>query len=169
MISIRNARDDETAILREIGVRAWEQAVAPIGATAEMRANAEIAFENFTRSSWLTITVAELDGAVAGWASREGLDDTITDFWVHPAFQRQGVGTALLAEIEDEIVRQGFVVARLETHARNTDAVGFFEKNGYAINWLSVAYAPKLDQDVQSVGLSKQLAVEEPATYGPNF
>ncbi|MDP9839710.1 ribosomal-protein-alanine N-acetyltransferase [Neorhizobium huautlense] len=169
MISIRNARDDETAILREIGVRAWEQAVAPIGATADMRANAEIAFENFTKSSWLTITVAELDGVVAGWASREGLDETITDFWVDPTLQHQGVGTALLAEVEDEIVRQGFVVARLETHARNTDAVGFFEKNGYSINWLSVAYAPKLDQDVQSVGLSKQLAAEEPATYGPGF
>ncbi|MGF9562200.1 GNAT family N-acetyltransferase [Neorhizobium sp. JUb45] len=169
MISIRNARDDETAILREIGVRAWEQAVAPIGATAEMHANAEIAFENFTRSSWLTITVAELDGAVAGWAAREGLDETVTDFWVDPAYQRQGVGTALLEEVEQEILRQGFVVARLETHARNTDAVGFFEKNGYAVNWLSVAYSPKIDQDVQSVGLSKQLAIEEPSTYGPSF
>ncbi|MGE7369774.1 N-acetyltransferase family protein [Neorhizobium sp. NPDC001467] len=169
MISIRNARDDETATLREIGVRAWQQAVAPIGATADMHDNAEIAFDNFTRSSWLTITVAEVNGTVAGWAAREALDETITDFWIDPPFQRQDVGTALLGEVEGEILRQGFVTAKLETHARNTDAVGFFEKNGYTINWLSVAYAPKLDQDVQSVGLSKQLAVEEPATYGPDL
>lgn len=169
MISIRNARDDETGILREIGVRAWQQAVAPIGASAEMHDNAERAFENFTRSSWLTITVAELDGTIAGWAAREALDEVITDFWVLPDCQRQGVGTALLQEVEGEILRQGFDMARLETHARNTDAVGFFEKNGYAINWLSIAYSPKLDQDVQSVGLSKQLAAEHADTYGPAF
>jgi [ribosomal protein S18]-alanine N-acetyltransferase len=169
MYAIRNAREDEAQLLTDIGLRAWAQAMGPIGGSAELRDNAYSAFSNFAQTSWLTITVVELSGVVVGWAAREGLDDVITDFWIDPAHQRQGLGSALLQELEREIRHQGFVSARLETHAHNTDAVNFFEKNGYSVNWLSVAYAPKLDQDVQSVGMSKQLVVEERAGYGREF
>lgn len=169
MATIRNAREDETDILSEVGFRAWEKAMNAIGEMTDMRASARGAFQNFTRSSWLTITVVEQGGTVAGWAAREHLDELISDFWIDPAFQGQGLGRALLGEIEGEIVRQGFEVARVETHAQNVEAVGFFEKHGYAINWLSVAYSPKIDRDVQSVGLSKRLVAEEPETYGSSF
>lgn len=169
MHTIRNARQDEADILTDIGLKAWAQAMGPIGGSEELRDNALSAFSNFTQASWLTITVVEVGGGVVGWAAREGLDEVITDFWIDPAYQRQGHGTALLSELEGEILHQGFLSAKLETHAHNTDAVNFFEKNGYSVNWLSVAYAPKLDQDVQSVGMSKQLAVPETAGYGREF
>ncbi|WJR67274.1 GNAT family N-acetyltransferase [Neorhizobium sp. CSC1952] len=169
MAIIRNAREDETDFLSEVGFRAWEKAMNAIGEMTDMRASARSAFQNFTRSSWLTVTVIEQGGTVAGWAARENLDELISDFWIDPAFQGHGLGRALIAEIEGEIVRQGFEVARIETHAQNAEAVGFFEKHGYSINWLSVAYSPKIDRDVQSVGLSKRLVTEEPETYGPGF
>jgi ribosomal-protein-alanine N-acetyltransferase len=169
MYAIRNAREDEAQILTEIGLRAWAQAMGPIGGSTELQENALSAFSNFTQASWLTITIIEHAGVVAGWAAREALDEMITDFWIDPAHQRQGLGTVLLQELESEILNQGFVAARLETHAHNTDAVTFFEKNGYSINWLSVSYSPKLDQDVQSVGMSKQLAVEQTGVYGREF
>ncbi|MFB9951024.1 GNAT family N-acetyltransferase [Rhizobium puerariae] len=169
MVAIRNGREDEVDILAEIGFRAWEKAMVTIGEMTDMRLSARAAFQNFTRSSWLTITVIEQGGAVAGWAARENLDELISDFWIDPAFQGHGLGKALLEEVEGEIIHQGFEVARVETHARNTEAVGFFEKHGYSINWLSVAYSPKIDRDVQSVGLSKRLVAEEPETYGPSF
>jgi ribosomal-protein-alanine N-acetyltransferase len=169
MTIIRNAREDEAPLLTDIGLRAWAQAMGAIGGSAELRDNAYSAFSNFTQSSWLTITVVEVGGGVVGWAAREGLDEVISDFWIDPAHQRQGLGSALLQELEGEILKQGFMAARLETHAHNTDAVHFFEKNGYSVNWLSVSYAPKLDQDVQSVGMSKQLAVEETTGYGREF
>jgi ribosomal-protein-alanine N-acetyltransferase len=160
MITIRNARGDEADLLAEIGLRAWERAMSPIGGIDDFRENARAAFLNFTRSSWLTITLIEEDGSITGWAAREGLDELITDFWVDPAFKGRGLGRALLDEVESQVVQQGFETARIETHARNLEAIGFFQKNGYGINWLSVAYSPRLDRDVQSVGLSKQLVIE---------
>lgn len=169
MATIRNAREDEVEILAEIGFRAWEKAMNSIGEMVDMRASARLAFLNFTRSSWLTITVIEQGGNLAGWAAREKLDELISDFWIDPFFQGQGFGRLLLTEVEAEIVRQGFEMAKIETHARNTEAVGFFEKLGYSINWLSITYAPKIDRDVQSVGLSKQLVSQTEDTYGPSF
>jgi [ribosomal protein S18]-alanine N-acetyltransferase len=170
MITIRNARGDEAEILAAIGLRAWEKAMSPIGGMDAMRENARAAFRNFTRSSWLTITVVEQGGSLAGWAAREGLDELISDFWIEPALKGRGIGRTLLQEIERQIVQQGFEVARVATHARNAEAIGFFQKNGYAVNWLSVAYSPKIDNDVQSVGLLKQLVVEaEEDAYGAGF
>lgn len=169
MATIRNAREDEAGILSEIGLRAWEKAMSSVGDMAGIRENARAAFDNFTQSAWLTITVVEHGGALAGWAAREKLDELISDFWIDLPFQRQGLGKALLAVVESDIVRQGFVSARVETHALNEQAIGFFGRNGYRINWLSATYSPKLDREVQSVGLSKELVETAPETYGPAY
>lgn len=169
MATIRNAREDETETLSGIGLRAWEKAMSAVGDMAEIRENARVAFENFTRSAWLTITVVELGGTVAGWAAREGLDELISDFWIDPPYQRQGLGMELLAAVESDIVRQGFLTARIETHALNEQAIGFFGSHGYRINWLTAAYSPKLDREMQSVGLSKSLIEETETTYGPGI
>lgn len=166
MINIRSARQDEAALLAELGLRAWESALNGVdNATATLRASAEAAFYSFTANHWLTISVAEQDGTLAGWAARERLDETITDFWIDPPFQRRGLGTALLASLEADILHQGFDTARLETHARNA-AIAFFEKHGYVIHWLTVSYSPKLDRDVETVGLSKRLDSEDDGLYG---
>jgi [ribosomal protein S18]-alanine N-acetyltransferase len=169
MATTRNAREDEVDAIAEIGFRAWEKAMESIGEMADMRDSARSAFRNFTRSSWLTITVVEHQGHLAGWAAREQLDELITDFWIDPPQQGQGLGRALLGAVETEIARQGFETARVETHAQNAEAVGFFEKHGFAINWLSVAYSPKIDRDVQSVGLSKALVERAVGGYGQEF
>lgn len=169
MITIRNARRDEAELLAGIGFRAWEKAMIPVGETRAMVENARAAFINFTSSAWLTISVIELNTQPAGWAAREDLDENITDFWIDPEFQGMGLGSALLEEIEKEILHQGFSKASLQTHARNEEALHFFEKHGYSVHWLTVAYNPKLDRDVQSVGLSKQLAEPAPRAYGQEF
>ena len=140
-----------------------------VGGIGGLQDSARTAFLNFVESSWLTINVVEQQGTVAGWAARERLDELISDFWIDPQFQRRGLGTLLLTEIEAEIVHQGLESARVETHAQNIEAVGFFEKHGYTVNWLSVAYAPKVDRDIQSVGLSKQLVKHQDDSYGPGL
>lgn len=164
MANIRTARQEEADLLADIGIRSWEQAMIPVGETSPMLENARQAFQNFTRSRWITISVVESGGAVVGWAAREQLDENITDFWIDPQHQGQGLGSVLLEEVEDEIRKQGFEKASLETHALNRDAVVFFEKHGYSVHWLTIAYNPKLDRDVQTVGMSKQLV--EPAGTG---
>ncbi|MDE1158967.1 MAG: GNAT family N-acetyltransferase [Neorhizobium sp.] len=169
MPTIRNAREDDAEIIAEIGFRAWEKAMVSIGEMAGMRESARNAFQSFAVNSWLTATVIEHFGAIAGWAAREKLDELISDFWIDPSCQGQGLGKALLAEVEAEIVRQGFDIARVETHAGNVEAIGFFEKQDYRIHWFTTAYAPKIDRDVQSVGMSKPLGSGGDGTYGPGI
>jgi ribosomal-protein-alanine N-acetyltransferase len=55
----------------------------------------------------------------------------------------------------------------LQTHARNIAAVAFFQKHGYSVNWLSVDYSPRLDRNVESIGLRRQLVADLPIGYGP--
>lgn len=167
MITIRNAREDDILPLAGIGLRAWEQAVAGVADLDELRDNARDAFLAFLSRHWLGVTVAEIGGVPAGWAAREALDDQITDLWVDPAHQRLGVGTALLSAVEGEIVAAQYETAGLETHARNTRALAFFGKHGYSVHWLSVTYSPKLDRDVDTVGLTRRLVADDPVGYGP--
>jgi ribosomal-protein-alanine N-acetyltransferase len=169
MIHIRNAHEDEAGILAGIGLRAWQRAMAPIGETSAFMDGANEAFSLFTRDSWLTITVVERNGTVAGWAARETLDENISDFWIDPDYLGQGLGSALLARIEQDIVAQGFEKAALQTHAGNARAIGFFQRHGYAIHWLSVVYLPKLDRDVPTIGLTKVLVEADDGAYGPGF
>lgn len=166
MITIRYATTDDVPALAEIGLRAWEQAATGVADLNALRDNAREAFLQFLAAKWVTVIVAER-GAIAGWAAREKMDEEITDLWVDPAAQRQGLGTALLATLEDEMRRSGFEAADLQTHARNAPALAFFRKQGYAVNWLSVTYSPKLDRDVESVGLRRQLVDNQPIGYGP--
>jgi ribosomal-protein-alanine N-acetyltransferase len=169
MINIRKARQEEAEVLTEIGMRAWQKAMIPVGETSDMVDNARNAFLRFARDGWISITVIEKSGSPVGWAAREDLDEAITDFWIDPDSEGQGFGTRLLAAVESEILDKGFSKASLQTHAMNAEALRFFEKHGYAVNWLTVAYNPKLDRDVQSVGLSKQLAQQTSPGYGQEF
>lgn len=167
MITIRYATTDDVPALAEIGLRAWEQAATGVADLDALRDNAREAFLQFLAAKWLTVVVAERGGVTAGWAAREKMDEEITDLWVDPTLQRRGVGTTLLAALEDEMRRSGFEAADLQTHARNAPALAFFRKQGYAVNWLSVTYSPKLDGDVESVGLRRQLVEDQPPGYGP--
>ncbi|MGV1835653.1 GNAT family N-acetyltransferase [Rhizobium rhizogenes] len=166
MIHIRNAREGETEVLTNIGLRSWRKAMGSIGGSEAMLESASEAFSNFTRDVWLTITVVELNGEVAGWAAREALDETISDFWIDPDYLRQGLGSALLARIEEDVLEQGLERVSLQTHADNGEAIGFFKAHGYGIHWLSVVYSPKLDRDVPTVGLVKALVDSSDGTYG---
>lgn len=71
--------------------------------------------------------VAELAGEVVGFAELEG-NGHIDAFYVHPAHQREGVGAALAARIEQEAERLG--IAILFTEASIT-AEPFFKKRGF--------------------------------------
>ena len=169
MIHIRNAHEGETEILTNIGLRAWQKAMAAIGDSDVMMDGARDSFSNFTRDSWLTITVVENHGVACGWAAREKLDENITDFWIDPDELRQGLGSALLAQIESDIAAQGFDTAALQTHSGNAEAIGFFKTHGYTVHWLSVVYSPSLDRDLPTVGLSKSLLPPDDDLYGSSF
>lgn len=163
---IRHARQDEVGALTAIGLRAWEGAVNGLVDIASMRRLAENAFADFLTNNWLSVSLIEVDGRPCGWAARENFDEIISDLWIDPDVQAQGLGGRLLADIELRISNDGFETAKAKTHAQNAGAIGFFRKHGYEVSWLSTAYAPKLDRDVEFIGLSKQFLVADPVLYG---
>ncbi|MDO9415880.1 GNAT family N-acetyltransferase [Pararhizobium sp.] len=169
MIIVRPAHEGELRLLAAIGLAAWEKAVSGLVDPASMRDSVHHSFQTFLNDRWLGVDVAESGAVVCGWAARENGDGNITDLWVDPSRQRQGIGSKLLAETESRIAGRGHAVASLETHAKNAQAISFFQKHGFAISWLSVVYSPKLDRNVETVGLSKVLIEEPPPTHGFDF
>lgn len=161
MAAIRSAREDDADELAAIGIRAWESAVAGWLSIDLLRDNAHRAFIDFTRQRYLTIDLAEKGGQVTGWAARENFDNHVSDLWVDPIWQGQGYGTALLDKLEEEIRAQDYETVTLETHAQNVRAIDFLKSRGYAINWMTAIWSPKLDRDVDTIGMIKRFSVTE--------
>jgi [ribosomal protein S18]-alanine N-acetyltransferase len=165
MASIRNARQDEAELLAIVGFRAWDSTSDSWSDASDIRENALRSFEAFAASNWLSIDVAERAGQIVGWAAREKLDNNITDIWVEPVFQRQGVGTRLLQHVEKEVIGLGHETVTTEVHSENTTALAFFKKADYSVSWMTTAWSSKLDRDVDTVGLRK--AFFPPVGEGP--
>jgi phosphinothricin acetyltransferase len=105
------------------------------------------------------VTVACRDGTVVGWGSlnsfrdKEGYRHTVEDsVYVHPDCQRQGIGTALLADLVDRARRLGLrsIVAGIDTEqAASIELhrkfgfveVAHFREVGYKFDrWLDVYF-----------------------------
>ena len=72
------------------------------------------------------VTVAELDGAVAGFLALN--DDWVDHLYIAPAAQGQGLGGALLKAAQAQRDR-----LQLWVFQRNTNAIAFYEHHGFAI------------------------------------
>jgi putative acetyltransferase len=70
--------------------------------------------------------VAELENLIVGTAALEGA--TLQTFFVHPAYQKQGIGTRLLGEVEQSARRKG--LTHLKANASIT-GTAFYERHGY--------------------------------------
>jgi ribosomal-protein-alanine N-acetyltransferase len=134
MVVIRRALPTDAAVVLDIGVRAWTSHIFAFEPeTSGMRARAVRAFEDFVEDHLDTVVVAEADRAVRGWGARENGDGTISDLWVDPDWQGRGIGSALLAALMQAIRDDGYERARLDTHARNVDALRFYERHGFRV------------------------------------
>jgi putative acetyltransferase len=78
----------------------------------------------------------------------------ITRVFVRPAFRRMGLGKALLRHLEEHSRARGMLSVRLETGARQPDAITLYERAGYrriapfgpnADDPLSVFYEKRLE------------------------
>lgn len=155
---VRQARSTDIRTLAALGVIAWEQAFALAGeVTHHLRTNAEVTYFGFCEQSWPIIIVADLDGEVVGWAALEAGQNKITDLWVLPNFQRHGVGSALLLELEQQATTREFDEVHLETHAKNAPALAFFKKHEFTISGLKSVYSPTMDKSVDTLEMRKMI------------
>jgi ribosomal protein S18 acetylase RimI-like enzyme len=70
------------------------------------------------------VWVAEVDGHIVGYASFH--DGVLTNLYVHPNHQRDGIGSALLTEVR-KFAPDGFEFWVFEA---NKDAIRFYERHG---------------------------------------
>lgn len=96
--------------------------------------NPEELKEEFERKDFY---IFELEGRIVGVAAFEtsttrfGTVGIITRMYVLPHFQRRGIGTALISEIESVARKQGVREILLWTDPKATWAISFYKKVGY--------------------------------------
>jgi len=86
------------------------------------------------------LVVAESDGALVGFASAElwwpqpvyeqVLEVYLSELYVAPACRRQGIGSKLLANVQEWARSKDVAQIRLGTLARNHEAIDFWENRG---------------------------------------
>jgi ribosomal protein S18 acetylase RimI-like enzyme len=83
-------------------------------------------------AEWLPLVrqtiVAVMDSHVVGFCYREGAQ--ITDLWVGPPAQQQGIGRRLLSAALDNIAADGYRTATLDCIEANVHARRFYEREG---------------------------------------
>lgn len=136
-IQFRNVlRPSDIPVLTEI-VRATGRFSA-----AEVEIAVELLNENLTRgeASDYSVTVAEVDGALAGYTCCGPIPCTISSFdlyWivVDPSVQGRGVGRALMREFESQVERRGGTHVFIDTSLRGDYAPtrAFYERCGYQL------------------------------------
>jgi ribosomal protein S18 acetylase RimI-like enzyme len=80
--------------------------------------------------------VAEIDGEVVGFVNARCAQrgwGMVTTLDVAPGWQRQGIGSRLMAAIEEWLAAEGVRVVALETLADESGARQFYEKRGYQL------------------------------------
>jgi putative acetyltransferase len=104
------------------------------------------------------------DGVAIGCGALRELDAStgeIKRMYVVPQRRRSGVAAAVLAALEAEAVRRGWMRLRLETGTEQPDAMAFYERHGYqrianfghyAGSAVSVCYERALDASDRTNG-----------------
>lgn len=79
--------------------------------------------------------VAEAAGAVIGtaMAGYDGHRGWLYTIAVKPGHQRKGIGSALLIEAEERLMRAGCAKANLQIRAGNEAVAAFYRQHGYAV------------------------------------
>ncbi|MBW8725711.1 MAG: GNAT family N-acetyltransferase [Inquilinus limosus] len=145
-ILIRAARPEDRAALGALKLRAtlaWGEHIEQLRAMPEAR---QVPAEHL-----LAVAVAELDGAIAGFATVLARDDggaELEDLFVDPAAWRRGVGARLVAEAERRAAALGARALHVVAHDR---ARTFYERCGFRMVgtvMTTLAPAPEMRKDL---------------------
>ncbi|MEK1887926.1 MAG: GNAT family N-acetyltransferase [Phyllobacterium sp.] len=158
MVVIRRATEADIPAIAVVGSRAWASNIFSFEPELPgMRAHVEKAFQEFANTSYPHVMVAEVDATIVGWGAREEDNDYISDLWVEPAVQRQGIGSHLLHVLKDAIAAAGYTRARISTHARNTGAIKLYQREGFAIIEQNTEWSTSLEREIEKVQMLAEL------------
>ena len=133
-VHVRPARRAEAARLAEMANDLNDH----VGVSGRPFTAARVRADGFGPRAAFTPLVAELDGAVVGYAFFSpgyNTDVASRSVWLHdlfvaPAARGRGAGAALMAAVAAETVRRGAVSLEWGVHASNAGALGFYRRLG---------------------------------------
>ena len=133
-VRVRPARLEEAAILAEMANDLNEH----VGIYGRPFTAERVRADGFGPEAAFTPLVAELDGAVAGYAFFSmgyNTDIAARAMWLHdifvkPSARGRGVGLALMAAVAAEAVRQGAGSLDWGVHSANAGALEFYRRLG---------------------------------------
>ncbi|MRG55577.1 GNAT family N-acetyltransferase [Phyllobacterium sp. SYP-B3895] len=158
MVVIRRATEADIAAIAAVGSRAWASNIFSFEPELPgMRSHVERAFQSFAENSYQHVTVAEVDATIVGWGAREKDNDYISDLWVEPAVQGQGIGSQLLRVLKMAIADAGYTKARISTHARNSGAIRLYRREGFAIIERGLEWSTSLEREIEKVHMLAEL------------
>ncbi len=114
MLKVRPARSEELQELARIGLASWRNGILPL-VTDDIVSRVEKynPFIPFLEEQGGNILVVETDGVLAGIGAAEHGDNHISDIWVAPQHEGKGVGSALIAALEEQFRARGFAEATI--------------------------------------------------------
>lgn len=84
-------------------------------------------------NAWGIVEEGELFAAVEAapeeWSNRL----RVTELWVHPEYQRRGIGHALMELVKEQAKKEGRRAVILETQSCNVNAIGFYLHEGFTL------------------------------------
>ncbi|UHS56295.1 GNAT family N-acetyltransferase [Agrobacterium vaccinii] len=158
MMNVRPAKTEELQELAQIGLASWRKGILPL-VTADVvsRIEKDNPFVPFLEEQGERILVAEDDGVLAGLGAAEDGDNYISDIWVAPEHEGKGVGSALIAALEEQFRARGFREATIRVSADNKRALGLYLHLGYRETWRGFDHDPILDVTLEKVALAKAI------------
>ncbi|WP_232703049.1 GNAT family N-acetyltransferase [Halobacterium wangiae] len=137
-MQVREATPADAEAVARVADAAWHDAHAGIvGEDAVEAFLAEYydpdALRERYRDAESVTFVAEDTERVVGYASGVPADDgyTLGSLYVHPDRQGAGIGSRLLARVEDAARQADYDAVDLVVMAGNDDSIGFYESKGY--------------------------------------
>ncbi|MET0462230.1 MAG: GNAT family N-acetyltransferase [Chitinophagaceae bacterium] len=103
-----------------------------------------------------TVIIAYADEKPVGCGCFKQFDDSSVEMkrmYVKPDFRRQGISTAILKELENWAIENGFRNAVLETGNLQEEAIALYEKLGYTI----IPNYPPYESIESSICMQKEL------------
>lgn len=129
-LTLRPARPDDRAALLAILAETFEDTWRPQLTAAAIDAyHRDRIAETFVDTSLARFVVAEIDGAVLGFAHRE--EGFVDALHVAAAGRRRGIARALMDALEAAMRAEGLTLASLETDTFNSASQGLYLALGY--------------------------------------
>ena len=175
MVTVETAIPDHADGICRVCTTSWREAYDGVLSEEYVEANVRIRYE----PERVADRIRESDGTagylVARRDSEEGDDGgpvvgtvrddrpdpgvgEVSDLYVHPDWQGEGVGSRLLAALTERQRERGATEQRVYVFADHNDAVGFYEAKGFEPeNHFSAATVDGVESDREVLGLARSI------------